>query len=150
LRWSLLAVALFLAGCSDDAAFTLGLDHQVCEDNIPTACGAVARCVLDRQHYIDGSFPSSQQLIVRTDGEADLVFQIYLTDERAPGDDLGLSVEEPTCGESHSFDSAGRDPFRLAGSDGIVRIPLRVDQRGDHLVQLFCNAYASYTLKWGS
>src|SRR4051812_33382068 len=67
-------VPLLLPGCADDALFTIGLDKQVCEGNFPTACGAVARCVLDTGHYLTGNFPTSQRFIVRTDGEATVNF----------------------------------------------------------------------------
>jgi hypothetical protein len=128
--------------------FTRGRDRTVCADTIPTACGATARCVLDTSHYIDGDFPGSRRFIVRTKGEAELNFEIYLDERHAPGTSLRLEVSEPSCNEKSTFDSAGTDIFVRAGSDGVLSMPLHVLRPGDHLVELSSDAYCSYALRF--
>jgi hypothetical protein len=140
-------VVLAVAACNDRSFFTVGRDRTACEDNIPTACGTMARCVLDSQHYLDGDFPNGRRFLVRTKGEADLKFEIYLDDRHAPGTSLRLEVSEPSCSEKASYDSSGSDIFTKAGSDGILAIPLHVTRPGDHLVELSSDAYCSYALR---
>jgi hypothetical protein len=139
--------AAVLPACSNESFFTIGRDRLVCEDSIPTACGSTARCVLDTEHYLDGDFPSARRFIVRTAGEADLKFEIYLDDRHTPGTSLRLDVSEPSCNEKSTYDSAGKDIFQSAGADGILSIPLHVVRPGDHLVELSSDAYCSYALR---
>jgi len=144
-----LAFALFgLSACSNSSFFTVGRDRTICEQNIPTACGATARCVLDTSHYLDGEFPSSRRFIVRTTGEADLKFEIYLDDRHAPGTSLRLVVSEPSCNEKATYDSDGVDIFQAAGADGIITMPIHTTRPGDHLVELSSDAYCSYVLRF--
>jgi hypothetical protein len=146
---SLLACALLgLGACDNESFFTLGRDRTVCEDSIPTACGATARCVLDTSHYLDGEFHSGRRFIVRTMGEADLKFEIYLDERHAPGTSLRLEVSEPSCNEKSTYDSAGTDIFRNAGADGILAIPMHTTRPGDHLVELSSDSYCSYVLRF--
>jgi hypothetical protein len=105
--------------------------------------------VLDASHYLDGDFPSARRFIVRTMGEADLKFEIYLENRHAPGTSLRLEVSEPSCNEKELFDSAGADIFQEAGADGIISIPIHTTRPGDHLVELSSDAYCSYVLRFG-
>jgi hypothetical protein len=146
-RLVLACFALGLCGCSNESFFTMGRDHTICEDTIPTACGAAARCVLDTNHYLDGDFPSGRRFIVRTPGEADLKFELYFDERHAPGTSLLLEVSEPSCNEKQTYDSAGVDIFQRAGDDGILAIPIHTTRPGDHLVELSSDAYCSYDLR---
>ncbi|MBI4509326.1 MAG: hypothetical protein HY698_06795 [Deltaproteobacteria bacterium] len=144
-----LAGILWLAGCGQELEFTIGREFEACEANLPTACGATARCVLDGEHYLGGQFPGTRRFLVRTEGETTIKFQLLLGDQRAPGTELRLVVHEPGCGDRYEFDSAGQDIFRLAGNDSVLGIPIHVTRAGDHLVELVSDAYASYLLKQG-
>ena len=144
----LVCVMIGLPACSNESHFTLGRDRTVCEDNIPTACGTIARCVLDTDHYLDGEFPSGRRFIVRTMGEADLRFELYLDDRHAPGTSLRLEVSEPSCNEKSIYDSGGVDIFKAAGDDGIIAMPVHTTRPGDHLVELSSDAYCSYFLRF--
>jgi len=146
-RAPLLAAALLLLPGCDVQTFTVGLDREPCEANLPTACGAVAHCVLDSEHYLDGEFPSARRFIIRTDGEASFELQFLIFDQRTPGTELLVIVHEPSCGERYTWDSGGKDLFRMTGSDGVLRVPFHVVQRGDHLVEITADAYASYALR---
>ena len=147
-RWGLLLSLLVgLAGCDNESFFKIGRDPLTCEDSIPTACGATARCVLDTKHYLEGDFPSGRRFIVRTSGESDLKFEIYLDNRHAPGTSLRLEASEPSCNEKTTYDSAGTDIFQDAGADGILAIPVHTVRPGDHLVELSSDAYCSYVLR---
>jgi hypothetical protein len=147
-RCLLVALALGLGGCDNESFFKLGRDRTVCEDNIPTACGQTARCVLDSKHYLEAEFPSARRFIVRTLGEADLKFELYLDERHTPGTSLRLEVSEPSCNEKSTYDSAGTDIFRVAGMDGILSISMHATRPGDHLVELTSDAYCSYVLRF--
>ena len=134
-------------GCGDQSTFAVGRDLQICDSNLPTACGLAARCVLDDTHYLQGRFPSARRFIVRTAGEATIRFQLLLTDEHTPGTELQFIVHEPGCGDRQTWDSAGQDPFRLTGGDGVLSVPVHVTQPGDHLVEFVSDAYCAYALK---
>jgi hypothetical protein len=136
------------AACQDETVFTAGRDPLVCADSIPTACGPMARCVLDPYHYITGRFPGATQFIVHTVGEADLRFDLELDDRLSPGTTLRLQVSEPGCVQNSIYDSAGKDIFQNTDQDGILSIPLHVYRPGDHLVQLSADAYCSYKVRY--
>ena len=134
--------------CGNDSTFTIGRDLEICEDNVPTACGLPGRCVLDTSHYLAGRFPGSRRFIIRTDGEATMRLQLLLSDQRAPGTELQIIVHEPGCGDRSVWDSGGQDLFRLASAAGVVTVPLGVRQPGDHLVEFVSDAYCGYDLEW--
>jgi hypothetical protein len=136
-----------LGGCADNSTFAIGLDPLVCEASIPTACNTAARCSLDSSHYISGMLPGSQKFIVRTDGVAQLKFEVLLADQRSPGSVLSLTVHESNCSAAYNWDNGGRDIFRIADVNGVVTIPISVMKGGDHLVEMVSDAYCSYTLK---
>jgi hypothetical protein len=141
-------LSLGLLACNEESFFTVGRERLVCEDSIPTTCGATARCVLDTGHYLDGDFPTGRRFLVRTTAEADLTFEIYLYNRHAPGTSLRLVVSEPSCNERLTYDSAGRDIFQDTGGDGILTIPFHTTRPGDHLVELSSDAYCSYALRF--
>lgn len=149
-RSPLVAVAITLAalaaGCGEDSTFTLGRDLDPCIGNVPTACTLSGGCVLDEGHYITGTFPSARRFVVRTGGGEALRIGILLFDQRSPGTELLVNVSEPSCGDRFTWDSGGRDLFRLADSGGVVVIPVETRLPGDHLVELFSDAYCGYTL----
>jgi hypothetical protein len=142
-----LALALPTA-CQDGSLFTSGLDPQVCEDSIPSACGAMARCVLDSEHYLEGRFPGAQRFAIHTTGETDLHVDVLLKDRVSPGTSLRLQVSEPNCVEKSLYDSAGKDIFQDTGPDGTLTIPVHVTEPGDHLVEISADAYCSYQLRF--
>lgn len=142
-----LSFALALSCEGDATLFTADREPQVCEDNIPSACRAMARCVLDKNHYLQGRFPGAQTFIVRTAAETDLRFEFLLEDRYAPGTSLRLEISEPTCIEKSFYDSAGKDIFREINSEGILGIPFHARMAGDHLVRFSADATCSYKLR---
>jgi hypothetical protein len=135
------------AGCEDSSLFTAGRDLDVCDGAFPSCLGS-AHCVLDTDHYIAGNFPGGQRFIVRSEGGVTLLFQLLITNQQAPGTELRLTVYEPGCGDNRLYDTAGRDLFRVIGSDGVLQIPIQVAQPGDHLVELTSDAFCSWALIW--
>lgn len=145
-RCAALLSAGLLGACADDSSFTLGRDEEACVGNVPTACTLAAGCVLDEGHFLTGKFPSARRFVVRAPGGSTIRIGILLTDQRAPGTELVVTVHEPGCNDRYTWDSAGRDLFRLADANGVVVIPATVRQGGDHLVEFVSDAYCAYTL----
>lgn len=147
-RAAWLALVLSWSGCSEESTFTIGRDPLVCEASIPTACETTARCTLDTSHYIQGRFPGSERFIVRTDGAAKLNFEVLLLNQKTPGSEFILTVHEPNCSDRYTYDSGGRDLYRLADVNGVLQIPMSVARAGDHFVELVSDAFCDYALKY--
>jgi len=151
-EWTLSWVAVFilpfaLSGCTDSSQFALGRELDSCIGNVPTACTLSAGCVLDGDHYVEGVFPSARRIVVRTAGEADIQLALFLSEQKAPGTELTITAHEPGCGDRTTWDNAGRDLFRMADANGVLLVPMHVNNPGDHLVEFVSDAYCRYALK---
>ena len=146
-RIGVLLLPIALWGCTDQSQFALGRQLDSCIGNVPTACTLSAGCVLDSDHYLEGVFPSARRIVVRTDGGATIQVAFFFTDQRAPGTELQVTAHEPGCGDRTTWDSGGRDLFRMADENGVLIVPLHVNNPGDHLVEFVSDAYARYALK---
>ena len=144
---SVLAIVAIFVGCGGgDSVLTFDKTLDPCEEDLPPACGTAPRCLLNASHYVNGKFPGGRQFVVHTKGAAKLNIQIQLTQQRSPGTDLVVKVFESDCSNTYSWDSAGRDLFRIADQDGIIIIPIDVSREGDHPITLTTDAYSGYTL----
>jgi len=136
---------LTAAGIACD--FTSGANLNVCQDSIPAPCGAIAHCVMGESDFVQGSFPGSQTLIVRTSVPKIITFQFVFTNREAAGTSLTLTSTEPDCSEQFSYTSQG-DLFELAGPDGVLSFPIQMTTAGDHLVQFQSDAYCNYEMRY--
>jgi hypothetical protein len=136
-----------LAALGAACNFTSGTTPNACTDNVPSACGDIAHCVLDQNQYLQGQFPSSQSFVLRTSSPETVTFSFYFTDRVSAGTALTLTSTEPNCDEQSTYMSEG-DLFQLAGSSGVLSFPITMMLTGDHLVQFTCDAYCSYELRY--
>ena len=141
-----LVIVALGAGCGDEVSFALGRELTTCDGNVPTACTLSAGCVLDQDHYLSGHFPGARRFIARAAGGETLRIGLLLTDQRSPGSELIVTVHEPNCSDRHTWDSGGRDIFRVADSTGVLVVPVQVRQPGDHMVEFVSDAYCDYAL----
>jgi hypothetical protein len=147
-RVAIAIVTLALCGgCTDQSQFAIGRQLDSCIGNVPTACTLAAGCVLDNDHYIEGVFPSARRFVARTDGEATIQVAFFFDEQRAPGTELQVTAHEPGCGDRTTWDNNGRDLFRMADANGVLLVPLHVNNPGDHLVEFVSDAYCRYALK---
>lgn len=137
---------VLLAACGDGSLLTQGRTLDVCQTNLPPACGAAPRCVLTDGTYLTGQFPGGRAFIARTNGPATLKIQILLSNEKSAGTELLVKVHEANCSDVYTWDSAGRDLFRVADQDGVLIIPIKVEKMGDHPIELVGDAYCNYEL----
>jgi len=146
-RWSGAALAgaiavVSLAACGVTAGDSLNL----CQDNVPSACGTVSHCVLDSDQYLSGQFPGSQIFVIHTATPEQVTFS-FVFDNRISAGGLTLTSTEPDCSEESSYMSQG-DLFELSGASGVLSFPITMTEPGDHLIQFTSDAYCSYELAY--
>ncbi len=143
--WGL--ACLGLAGCVDaEQAFTDGRLEDPCAASVPV-CQTRAACVLAPDEYVRGTFPGAQRLIVRTDvDQAKVRVRLLFTEQVYPGTELQLDLWTPGCGDRDRARLVDVDLFDRAGADGVLTFTLDAPGRGDHLLDVYSDLSARWTL----
>ncbi|MCB9557198.1 MAG: hypothetical protein H6707_13910 [Deltaproteobacteria bacterium] len=150
------AVLLSCVGCiptTSREAFTQGADEIPCSATYPVCRGKFAGCRLANDSYISGTFPGSRKVVAETPpGDFKLQLRIYLDDRLSAGTDTEVLWYEPGCSEIYRYQLSkdgvgGRDLFEIAGNNQVFSVTQRVVDAGDHLVEVFSDATASYLLR---
>ena len=148
-QFALLAAAcvLALSGCmSDQQIFTQGRIEDLCTGAVPQ-CQTQAGCVLDSQHFVRGTFPGDQKVVVHSDAkDATLVVRLLLTTEVYPGTELLEQAFDPDCGDATVKDVTNTDFFALAGDQRVIEYHLALPVAGDHLLEVYSDMSADYLL----
>jgi hypothetical protein len=147
----LLALPL-VAACADAESQFIGERSFVpCAGVLPICTSSQnAGCVLDGATYTAGDFSegASRRVIVRTTTSAALIqVDLYLRTELSAGTDTEVTWNEVGCRDRTVLGSKGQDIFREAGDERIWSRTAQVITRGDHLVEVFSDAQASYLLR---
>jgi len=148
LRWSLLAgCGLLVGSCVDqEDTFTQGRIETTCGNAIPV-CDTRAACVVGDDSFVTGAFPGGLKTIVRTDDEDNrLLVRFLLDDLTSPGTELLVRASEPGCGAFDERQLQDVDLFDRAGNDRILAFELELDGAGDHLLEIFSDMAADYTM----
>lgn len=113
-------------------------------------CGVPAGCVIDKNHYVEGVFPGTRRLVVKTEArDVKLDVKLYISSMAAPGTEILVQAHEPDCtldttkARDHRIDV---DIFREAGDDRTLGFDLEAAEKGEHLVELYSDASAEYLL----
>jgi hypothetical protein len=140
-------LALTLTGClSAEEAFTEGRIEDLCDDTVPV-CQLRADCVLDVDEFSRGTFPGAWRGVVRTDvDDAQLRVRLLLNERVYPGTELLVQVWTPGCADRERGHLVDEDLFRRAGGDGVLEFVLPAGARGDHMVEVFSDMAATWTL----
>jgi hypothetical protein len=140
-------VALAAIGCvNDDRVFTQGRLQDLCNESIPI-CGRTAACALDDQEFIRGRFPGGQRLVVQTEFPEQRLNARFLLDElNFPGTEISVQAFSTNCEDFDRTIHKDRDLFQLAGDDRIIDFNLALPGRGDHLVEVFSDMDAAFTM----
>ena len=146
-RAATLATTLLALSLVMSCGVTAGDSQNVCTQDIPAPCGAIAHCVLADDQYLQGTFPGSQTFVINTEEPEMVVFSFEFTNRISAGTTLTLTSAEPDCCEQSTYMSSG-DIFQLAGPSGILSFPITMTQAGDHLVQFNSDSYCSYQLSY--
>lgn len=142
----LVPVFLLLGCVNDDRVFTQGRIQDLCNEAIPV-CGRTAGCTVDDREFIRGNFPGGQRFIVRTEFPDQRLIARFLLDEmNFPGTEMLVQAYSSDCGDYDETLHTDRDLFQLAGDDRIIDFDLSLPDRGDHLVEVFSDMNAAFTL----
>lgn len=141
------AILLFASGCmSQQQVFTEGRVEDLCQGAVPV-CQKQAGCVLDQQHFVRGSFPGDQKIVVHSDAaNGTLSVRILLTYEVYPGTELLIQAFDPDCGDAATVDQTNRDFFQEAGDNRTLAFDMALPVAGDHLLQVYSDMTADYLL----
>jgi len=139
-----LVALLAVAGCGvSEADFVGDAEFEACLANVPI-CQVTAGCTLGESQYIEGTFPGFRSFIVATPADATIVVKLFFKTRRHPGEETEIIWYEPGCADSYAYESAGADIFDKAGGDRVFTQEKRVRRSGDHLVEIFSDAYTHY------
>lgn len=144
---ALCTCALLAVSCvRQDEVFTQGRVKTTCGDAIPV-CDTRAACVLDDNVFVEGAFPGGLKSIVRTESENNtLLVRFLLDDMSSPGSELLVRAHQPGCGQFNERHPQDVDLFERAGDDRILQYELELEGTGDHLVEIFSDMAADYTM----
>lgn len=139
--------ALLAVGCGiDEGAFIQGADFDPCLSNLPV-CQQTAGCALGENKYTEGDFPGYRNFVVTTPADTTVVVKIFFKTRVHPGQDTEIIWYEPGCHDSYVYRSEGDDIFALAGGSRVFSQEKKVRRAGDHLVEIFSDAYTHYFLR---
>jgi len=141
-------VLLLAAGCGlDEADFIQGAEFEPCLSTVPV-CQVTAGCIMGEFKYLEGDFPGFRNFVVRT-GTADteIVVRMFFKTRKHPGEDTEIIWFEPSCSDSYSYESGSDDIFSKAGGDRIFSQSKTVRRSGDHLIEIYSDAYTHYFLR---
>lgn len=136
------------AGCGVGLGnFTDGLELDRCDSTFQVCEAGVGGCILGQGRYIEGTFPGVRQFIVPAPAESVIVVEVFFLEQVASGVDTTITWHEPGCFETYQWSSEGQDIFLLADRDRVLTQGQQVFQDGDHLVEVFSDAIATYQLR---
>lgn len=141
------AAALALAGCIDaEAVFTSGRLREPCNGSWPV-CTTTAGCVVGNAYFLDGRFPGTRRMIIKTESRATVAIVVTLRSEGATGEETRFLWNETGCGTAFTVTVDGRDFFKEFDALGEFRRSKDLARPGDHLIEVSSDATADYLLK---
>ncbi|RME22570.1 MAG: hypothetical protein D6806_12790 [Deltaproteobacteria bacterium] len=148
LRGGCFVLVLALVGACgvDRGDFIAGADYEPCKSNLPV-CQQTAGCALGENKYIEGDFPGYRNFVVTTPADTVIVVKIFFETRQHPGEDTEIIWYEPSCYDFYRYRSEGEDIFAIAGGDRVFEREQMVRNAGDHLVEVYSDAYAHYLIR---
>ena len=143
-------LSLFFAACETAEEAFVGNRAQALCDEAYMICHKPAGCVLDRKHFVEGSFPGSNRVVIATEeNSVTLEVRIFISQLSATGTELIMRAYEPDCtlntreSQEHLIDV---DIFQRAGDDHTMIFDLQALNKGEHLLEIYSDASAQYVL----
>lgn len=143
LSWTL--AGAWACGVSE-GDFIVGADHEPCMSNIPV-CTTTAGCAMNETTYLEGDFPGMRNFLVTTPADTEVTIRIFFKTEVHPGDDTEIRWYEPGCSSYYVYESMGVDIFSKAGSDRTFSQTKLVRAAGDHLIEIYSDAWTHYFVR---
>lgn len=142
-----LMLLMVLSGCvSREDSFTSGRIERLCEASLPI-CNTRVTCTVDEESYLTGVFPGAERALIYTPHPKTTVTLNLLFDEQIfPGGELLVRAHQIGCVEVKEERLVDVDVFERAGDDRIISFTFELEGRGDHLIEWFSDATASYVL----
>ena len=142
-------LSIILSGCLQtlEDEFIYELNRETCDGNWPV-CNTAAGCVLGKNQYIEGSFPSSYKFIINAEANKNISIKILFKNQKHAGTFTELYFYKPGCFDRYSYDSKGKDIFRLAGDNRTFIVEQRLYEEGNHLIELTSDSYTEFLLKF--
>ncbi len=139
-----------LAGCqAGEDAFVGDRLHILC-DEAYWVCGAASGCVLDENHYVEGVFPGTRRVTVKTeDVNTEVQVRIYFSTMESPGTEFLIQLYEHDCtlnSELAAEHLVDVDVFEKAGDKRTLYFDLLVAQAGEHLLEIYADVSAEYVM----
>ena len=141
--WSL--CSMLCAGCvSREDTFTEGRLERLCEASLPI-CQTRVTCALDEKSYLAGVFPGAEKAMVYTPHPLTTVTVRFMIDEQKfPGTEMIVRAHQIGCVEIQEERLVDVNIFTRAGDDRILEFSFELEGRGDHLIEWFADATATY------
>lgn len=135
---SVLALAL-AAACDADGsrAFTSGRSENECQESIPACAETYAACELDNSQYVRVRFPGSLAFLTSSRAEDTIRVQLFISEVLDVGQQTVINWYEPGCSDLYVWDSRGQDFVSISRDTNIYSQEMRMEQPGEHLVQIF-------------
>jgi|GEM_PF-860864 len=136
-----------LQGCLSRAdELTAGRLEARCDASIPV-CATRASCALSGETFARGRFPGAQRAVVYAPHPRSTLTARLLLDEQVyPGTELLVRAYQVGCVDVLEERLVDVDIFRRAGEDRVLDFTFTLEGRGDHLIEWYSDAAASYTL----
>lgn len=147
-RQAYIALAsLLLHSClSSEESFTAGRLERLCEASLPI-CSTRVTCSLDEESYLTGIFPGAERAMVYTPHpKTDVTLHFLFKEQVYPGTEMLIRAHQIGCVALQEERLLDVDVFTRAGEDRILSFTFELEGRGDHLIEWFSDATASYVL----
>jgi len=144
-----------VTGClqmTSESTFVGDRSLDLCEGVFHQCKGQTAGCILDEEHYIEGTFPGERKFLVETtQGDWKIKVLIFLAERLSPGTETEVRWYEPGCTDEYKYqlskDNLAGDLFEQAGRSQVFEVEHPVIEAGDHLLSVWSDAVCRYDLR---
>jgi hypothetical protein len=138
------ALCSFSSCVSREESFTAGRIERLCEASLPI-CNTRVTCSADEDTYLTGAFPGAERAMVYAPHPLTTVTLSFLIDKQIfPGTEMLVRAHQIGCVEIEEKRLVDVDIFQRAGDDRILSFSFDLEGRGDHLIEWFSDATATY------
>jgi hypothetical protein len=134
------------------ATFIGDRTEELCQSTLPVCKGQTAGCMLDQQHYLQGTFPGGRKVLLETTSSGVTIrVMLLLEDKLSPGTETEVTWFGPGCSDLYTY-KLSRDPqtsdlFKRAGAASVLTVEQEVEEEGDHLISVWSDAACKYVMR---
>ena len=133
----LIFVGALETGCGAGGYILSGRANNPCIEEI-SVCPytGFAECSLNPRSYAERILPGIFNFIAEADAGEDLEVVLVFADQREAGIATQITINEPGCDDSHTFDSDGIDLFAEARDQAVFEFRETMLESGEHLIEI--------------